>query len=250
MRSTLWRVLMVVPFVLLTTIANAAEIKVISTIGVKMALGDIIADFERASGHKVTITYGTAAVLKTDILEGKIGGDVAILTAQVIDDLLKEGRLAAGSKVDLARSGSGFGVKAGTPKPDVSTADALKRTLLAAKTIGYSPRGATGPVFIGITEKLGIAEQVKPKLVGVAGAVGELIAKGEIEIGVQQIPELMDVAGVAVAGPFPPEFQVITTFSAGLDAKAKEADAANALIKFLAGPAAAKVYKSKGLDPA
>jgi molybdate transport system substrate-binding protein len=249
LRSMLRRVLMAAPFVLLTTIANAAEIKVISTIGVKMALPEIIAAFEQASGHKVTITYGTAAVLKTDILEGKTGGDVAILTAQVIDDLLKEGRLA-GSKVDLAKSGSGFGVKAGGPKPDVSTAQALKQTLLAAKTIGYSPRGATGPVFIGITEKLGIAEQVKPKLVGVAGVVGELIAKGEIEIGVQQIPELMDVAGVEVAGPFPPEFQVITTFSAGLDAKAKEAEAANALIKFLSGPAAAKVYKSKGLDPA
>jgi molybdate transport system substrate-binding protein len=248
--SILWRVLMVAPLALLTTFADAAEIKVISTIGVKMALPEIIAEFERESGHKVTISYGTAAVLKTDILEGKIGGDVAILTAQVIDDLVKEGRLAAGSKVDLAKSGSGFGVKAGAPKPDVSTPEALKQTLLAAKTIGYSPRGATGPVFIGITEKLGIAEAVKPKLVGVAGVVGELVAKGEIEIGVQQIPELMDVAGVEVAGPFPPEFQVITTFSAGLDAKAKETEAATALIKFLSSPAVAKVYKSKGLDPA
>jgi len=250
MRAWLWRVLMAAPFMVLTTIANAAEIKVISTIGVKMALPGIIAEFERTSGHKVTVTYGTAAVLKTDMLEGKIGGDVAVLTGQVIDDLLKEGRLAAGSKVDLAKSGSGFGVKAGTPKPDVSTAQALKQTLLAAKTIGYSPRGATGSVFIGITEKLGIAEQVKPKLLGVSGVVGELIAKGEIEIGVQQIPELMDVAGVEVAGPFPPEFQVITTFSAGLDAKTKEAEAANALIKFLSSPAAAKAYKAKGLDPA
>jgi molybdate transport system substrate-binding protein len=249
LRSMLWRVVTVAPFALLTTIANAAEIKVVSTIGVKMALPEIIAEFERESGHKVTISYGTAAVLKTEILEGKIGGDVAILTAQVIDDLLKEGRLAAGSKVDLAKSGSGFGVKAGSPKPDVSTPEALKQTLVAAKSIGYSPRGATGSVFIGITEKLGIAEQVKPKLVG-ASVVGELIAKGEIEIGVQQIPELMDVAGVELAGPFPPEFQVITTFSAGLDVKAKEADVARALIKFLSGPAAAKAYKAKGLDPA
>jgi molybdate transport system substrate-binding protein len=244
-----WRMLMLAPLALLTTFAQAAEIRVVSTIGVKMALPEILAEFERASGHKVTVTYGTAAVLKKDILDGKISGDVSILTGQVIEDLLKEGRLAPGSRVDLVRSGSGFGFKAGGPKPDVSTADALKKTLLAAKSIGYSPQGATGSVFIGITEKLGIANEVKPKLVGISGVVGELVAKGEIEIGVQQIPELMDVPGVALAGPFPPEFQVITTFSTGLDAKAGDVNAAKALINFLTGPAAAKIYKSKGLDP-
>src|SRR3954463_252987 len=118
--------------------ANAAELKVISTIGVKMSLPDIVAQFEKETGHKVTVTYGTAAAMKTDIVEGKIAGDVSVLTGQVIDDLIKQGSLATGSRVDLAKSGTGFGVKAGAPKPDVSTPEALKKTLLAAKTIGYS----------------------------------------------------------------------------------------------------------------
>jgi molybdate transport system substrate-binding protein len=130
---------------------QAAEIKVISTIGVKMALPDIIAEFERTSGHKVSVTWGTASLLKTRILEGE-AADVAVLTAAVIDDLVKAGRIT-GARVDLAKSGSGFGVKAGAPKPDISTPEALKRTLLAAKTIGYSKPGASGVLFLKIVDR-------------------------------------------------------------------------------------------------
>jgi molybdate transport system substrate-binding protein len=231
------------------TAAEAAEVKVISTIGVKMALPDIIAEFERTTGHKVSITYGTASLLKTRILEGETA-DAAILTAPIVDDLIKEGRLATGSRVDLAKSGAGFCVKAGAPKPDIGTPEALKRTLLAAKSIGYSKAGASGVLLMRVAERLGIADQIKPKLVDTTGLVGEVIAKGEAEIGTQQIPELMSVPGVDVVGPYPGELQVITTFSAGLDAKAKEAEAAKALLKFLSGAAAGVVYKSKGLDPA
>jgi molybdate transport system substrate-binding protein len=225
---------------------QAAEIKVISTIGVKMALPDIIADFERASGHKVSVTWGTASLLKTRILEGE-AADVAVLTAAVIDDLVKAGRIT-GARVDLAKSGSGFGVKAGAPKPDISTPEALKRTLLAAKTIGYSKPGASGVLFLKIVEQMGITNEIAPKLVD-AEVVGVAIAKGDAEIGIQQIPELMAVPGVDIAGPLPGAFQVITTFSAGLDAKAKEKAAAEAFIKFLAASGAGAVYKSKGLDP-
>jgi len=229
--------------------ATAAELKVISTIGVKMSLPDIVAQFEKETGHKVTVTYGTAAAMKTDIVEGKIAGDVSVLTGQVIDDLIKQGSLAAGSRVDLAKSGSGFGIKAGSPKPDVSTPEALKRTLLAAKTIGYSKLGASGVLFLQAAEKLGIADQIKPKLVETTGVVGELIAQGKAEIGVQQIPELMAVPGVEIAGPFPGNLQVITTFSAGLTAKPKEPEAAQAFLKFLKSVPANNAYKIKGLDP-
>jgi molybdate transport system substrate-binding protein len=230
--------------------AEAAELKVISTIGVKMSLPDIIAEFEKTTGHKVSVHYGTAAALKTDIVEGKLAGDVSVLTAQVIDDLTKQGSLAAGSRVDLAKSGTGFGVKAGAPKPDVSTPEALKKTLLAAKTIGYSKLGASGTLFLQVAEKLGIANEIKPKLVETSGVVGELIVEGKAEIGVQQVPELMAVPGIAIAGPLPGDFQVITTFSAALSAKPQQEEAAKAFIKFLGGTAAQQAFKAKGLDPA
>jgi len=230
--------------------AQAAELKVISTIGVKMSLPDIIADFEKATGHKVSVHYGTAAALKTDIAEGKLAGDVSVLTAQVIDDLTKQGSLAARSRVDLAKSGTGFGVKAAAPKPDVGTPEALKKTLLAAKTIGYSKLGASGTLFLQVAEKLGIANEIKGKLVETSGVVGDLIVEGKAEIGVQQVPELMAVPGVAIAGPLPGEFQVITTFSAALSAKPQQDEAARAFIKFLGGTAAQQAFKAKGLDPA
>jgi molybdate transport system substrate-binding protein len=140
-------------------------------------------------------------------------------------------------------------MKAGAPKPDISTPDALKRTLLAAKSIGYSPQGASGVLFMRIAERLGIANDIRPKLVATSSVVGELIAKGEAEIGIQQIPELMAVSGVEIIGPLPGDLQVITTFSAGLDSKAKEVEAAKAFLKFLNSTPAAAAYKSKGLDP-
>ena len=225
---------------------EAAEIKVVSTIGVKPALPDIVAEFERTTGHKVTIVWGNASALKTKYLEGETA-DVALLTAAAIDDLAKAGKV--GSRVDLCKSGIGLGVKAGAPKPDISSVDALKRTLLAAKTVGYSTQGASGIYFMTVIDKLGIAAEVKAKHKDTTGAVGELIAKGEAEIGVQQIPELAAVPGVEVIGPLPGDLQIITVFSAAVDAKATGNEAANAFVKFIASPAAAAAYKAKGLDP-
>ena len=225
---------------------KAEQIKVLCTIGVKPALPDLVAEFERASGHKVSIVWGNAATLKTRYLEGE-QADVAVLTAAAIDDLVKAGKVTG--RVDLARSGMGFAVKAGAPKPDINSPDALKRTLLAAKSVGYSSQGASGVYFVTVIERLGIAAEVKAKHKDTAGAVGELVAAGEAEIGVQQIPELAAVPGVEVIGPFPGELQVITVFSAALDAKAKDNEAAKAFVKFISGPAAAAAYKAKGLDP-
>src|SRR5262245_45522989 len=176
----------------------AEEIKVVSTIGVKPALPDLVTEFERATGHKVSIVWGNAATLKTRYLEGE-QADVAVLTAAAIDDLLKAGKLVG--RVDLARSGMGIGVKAGAPKPDISSPEALKRTLLAVKSIAYSSQGASGMYFEKVIERLGIAAEVKAKHKDTAGAVGELLAAGEAEIGIQQIPELAAVPGVEVVGP-------------------------------------------------
>jgi molybdate transport system substrate-binding protein len=226
---------------------HAAEIKVVSTIGVKPALPEIVAEFERTTGHKVTIVWGNASTLKSKYLEGETA-DVAVLTAAAIDDLAKAGKVA-GSRVDLCRSGIGLAVKAGAPKPDISSPDALKRALLSAKTVGYSTRGASGIYFTTVIEKLGIATEVKAKHKDTSGAVGELIASGEAEIGVQQIPELAMVPGVEVIGPLPGDLQIITVFSAAVDAKATGNEAANAFVKFIASPSAAAAYKSKGLDP-
>jgi molybdate transport system substrate-binding protein len=224
----------------------AEEIKVLSTIGVKPALPDLVTEFERTTGHKVSIVWGNAVTLKTRYLEGE-QADVAVLTAAAIDDLAKAGKVTG--RVDLARSGMGFAIKAGAPKPDISSPEALKRTLLAAKSVGYSSQGASGMYFVKVIDQLGIAAEVKAKHKDTAGAVGELVATGEAEIGVQQIPELAAVPGVEVVGPFPAELQVITVFSAALDAKAQNNEAAKAFVKFISGPAAAAAYKAKGLDP-
>jgi molybdate transport system substrate-binding protein len=226
---------------------QAAEIKVLCTIGVKPALPDVVSEFERTTGHKVLIAWGNAATLKTRYLEGE-QADVAVLTAAAIDDLAKAGKVT-GSRVDLARSGIGLAVKVGAPKPDISSPEALKRTLLAAKSIGYSTQGASGIHFATVIERLGIAAEVKAKHKETTGVVGELVARGEAEIGVQQIPELAAVPGVEVIGPLPGDLQIITVFSAALDAKAKDNDAAKAFVKFISAPAAAAAYKAKGLDP-
>jgi len=226
--------------------AEAAEIKVLSTVGMQPATPELIAQFERATGHRIAVTYGLAAVLKNKFLEGA-PADVLILTSPIVEDLAKQGKVVPGTKIDIARSGVGVGVKAGAPKPDISTPDALKNTVLAARSIGYSKEGASGVAFARVLERLGIAEQVMAKYKDTGTKAGEMLVAGEIELGAAQIPELMAVPGVDVIGPLPAELQTVTIFSVGQAAEAKEADAAKAFIQFLAGPAAAPVYKAKGL---
>lgn len=226
--------------------ADAAEIKVMSTVGMQPATSELFAQFERATGHKLVVTYGLAAVLKQSFADGR-AADVLVLTSPLIEDLAKQGKVAAGSKVDVARSGVGVGVKAGTPKPDISTPDALKSAVLAAKSVGFAKEGASGVAFARALERLGITEQVRAKYKDTGTKTGEALVAGDIDLGASQIPELMAVPGVDVVGPLPAELQTVTIFSVGLAAETKEADAAKALIQFLAGPAAAPVYKAKGL---
>ena len=225
---------------------EAAEIKVLSTVGMQPATVELFKSFEAATGHKILVTYGLAAVLRTSVLEGA-SADVLVLTSATIDDLVKGGRVVAATKTDVARSGVGVGIKAGAPKPDIGTPEALKRTLVAAKSIGYSREGASGVAFARAVERLGLAEQVAAKYKDTGTKAGEMVAAGEIELAAAQIPELMAVPGVEVVGPLPAELQTTTIFSVGLATEARDAGASRALIEFLAGPQAAPVYKAKGL---
>ena len=241
------RTLLLALFTLLAAApVEAAEIQVLSTVGMQPATLELFKQFEAATGHKIAVTYGLAAVLKTKFLEGA-PADVLILTAPIIEDLAKQGKVVTESRKDVARSGVGLAVKAGAPKPDISTAEALKAAVLAAKSVGYSREGASGVAFARALERLGIAEQVKAKYKDTGTRAGEMVAAGEIDLAAAQIPELMAVPGVDVVGPLPAELQTVTIFSVGLTAGAHDNPAARALIDFLAGPNAAPVYKAKGL---
>ena len=229
---------------------TAADIKVLASNGVRGALEELAPAFERATGNKLAMTFGLAAVLKRQIEAGE-AFDLAILTSAGIEDLARQGKIDAASRTSIARSGVGIAVRSGAPKPDISTAEALKRALLSAKSITWAKEGASGIYFASVVEKLGIAEQLKPKLnLGASGAqVGEMIAKGEAEMGALLINEFLAVKGVDVVGPLPPELQSYTVFYSGVSAASKNAAATKALIQFLITPAAGAVFKSKGQEP-
>jgi molybdate transport system substrate-binding protein len=224
--------------------AEADEIRLLSTVGMQPAIPELLAQFERTSGHTVRVTWGLAAVLKQQFVDGT-PADVLLLTSPLVEDLRKQGKVAAVSKVDVARSGGA--VKAGAPRPDISTPQALKATVLAAKSVGFSREGASGVAFGRALERLGIAEQVRAKYRDTQTKAGEMLVAGDIDLAAAQVPELLAVPGVDVVGPLPAELQTVTVFSLGLATEAKATDAAKALIQFLSSPAAAPVYKVKGL---
>jgi molybdate transport system substrate-binding protein len=231
-----------------------AELKVYSTIGVRSAAEALLAPFEKTTGHKLAMTWGTAPMLVKRI-EGGESADVVILSRAGIDALVQQGKVAPGSDVTLASSGVGIAVKAGAARPDISTAEALKRTLLAAKSISYSEPsagGASGVYFAKLLERMGIAEQMQPKtkFPPPGGFCAELLCTGEAELAVQQKPELMHVAGADIVGLLPGDLNVVTAFAAGLAADSKNADGGKALIKMLQSPLAAAVFRMKGFDPA
>jgi molybdate transport system substrate-binding protein len=228
-----------------------AELTVFSTIGVRSAAEPLFAQFDKAS-HKLAVTWGTAPMLVKRIEDGETA-DVVVLSRAGIDALQKQGKLTAGSDVTLASSGVGIAVKAGAPKPDISTPEALKRTLLAAKSIAYSEPsagGASGVYFAKLLERMGIAEQMKPKTKypPPGGFSANLLLTGEAELAVQQKPELLHVAGAEVIGLLPGDLNVVTEFAAAIMAGTKNADAAKTLIKLLQSFEATTVFRAKGLD--
>jgi molybdate transport system substrate-binding protein len=231
--------------------AYAAEIKVLSAGAMRGVVDALLPEFEKTTGHKVTIDNATAGVLAKRIEDGE-AFDVAIITATVVDGLLAKGKLAAGSRIDLAKVGMGVAVKAGAPLPDIKTVDAFKRTLLEAKSVAYiNPKagGTTGVFFEQVIEKLGIAAQVHAKArLKDGGYVADLVASGEAEIGVHVISEIVPVKGAVLVGPLPAEIQTTTTYVGAISASTANAEAAKALIKLIAGPASVPVLQSKGME--
>jgi len=234
--------------------AEAADIKVVSGGAFKEVLTPLAAQYQKESGNTLDVTYKTVGQHLELIRSGEEQFDVAVLTPAAIDGLAKDGKVVAGSRADLARVGVGVVVKAGAPLPDISTVDAFKRALLAAKSVAYiDPKagGSSGIYVAGLLERLGIAAEInaKAKLVQ-GGAVADKVADGEAELGIHQISEILPVAGVVLVGPLPADIQNFTVYSAGVGATAKNAEAASALVKFLSGSHAAPIIKAKGMLPA
>jgi molybdate transport system substrate-binding protein len=230
-------------------VANAAEIKVFSTIGVRSVMQELGPQFERTTGHKLALIFDVANALKRRIDAGE-SFDVAILTVPVMEELIKQNKIAADTRVIIARGGMGLAVRAGAPKPDISSTEAFKRTLLNAKSITYPKEGLAGIHMTKVMERLGIAEAMGPKatLTG-SGSPAELVARGEVEIAAHIIPELLAAQGVDFLGPLPPEVQTYIVLPGGVSAGAMQPQLAREFLRFLTGPEVTPVIRSKGYEP-
>jgi molybdate transport system substrate-binding protein len=233
-----------------------AEIKVLSTTAMKMVFEELAPRFEQETGNRLAVTLGPSLVLEKRVGEDE-AADMAILGSAGAKDLIARGKIVAGSAVDIARSSIGIAVPKGAPKPDISSAESFKRAMLAAKSIALSKPvggGASGAHMAKVFERLGIAEAMHAKAKygagGAAGLAGLVVARGEADIGIQQMAELLAVPGIDVVGPLPAELQSVTTFTAAIPANASHAAAGRLLIEFLTAPLARSVIKAKGLEPA
>jgi molybdate transport system substrate-binding protein len=234
---------------------RAAEIKVVTSGAFTAAYLKLVPEYERAKHNKLVAEFGPSMGTTHNAiplrLERGEAIDVVIMAAPALADLIKQGKVETGSRVDLVRSLIGMAVKAGAPKPDISTVDALKHTLLAARSIAYSDSASGVYLSTELFPKLGIADQIRGKSKKIeADPVGEAVARGEIEIGFQQISELRPVKGIDIVGPLPPGAQRVTVFAAGIPATSKHPAEAKALIGWLASPAAYAAIKESGLEPA
>ena len=214
----------------------------------------LLPEFERRTTYKVMTSFGASMGGAPDSIPVRLErgerADVLIMAAAALDDLTRAGRVVPGSRVDLVQSGIGMAVRAGAPKPDISTVEALKRTLLEAKSIAYSASASGVYLSTELFERLGVAEQIRGKSRRIESErVAAVVARGEADIGFQQISELLPVPGIDYVGPLPAEAQRITVFSAGIATAAQERAGARALIEFLASPAAAAAIRQSGLEP-
>jgi molybdate transport system substrate-binding protein len=238
----------------MTQLAAAADIKVISGGAFKQVLNALAEQYRKESGNTLDLTYQTVGQHLKLIKSGEEQFDVAVLTPEAIDGLIKDGKVVAGSRADLAKTGVGVVVKAGAPLPDISSVEAFKRTLLAAKSVAYIDPAAGGSsgIYVGkLLERLGIAKEVnaKAKLIQ-GGEVASHVVDGEAEIGIHQISEILAVNGAVLVGPLPAEIQNFTIYSAGVGTAAKDGATASAVVKFLAGPHAGPIIEAKGMEPA
>jgi molybdate transport system substrate-binding protein len=243
---------LVVAFSTAAGAAQAAEINAFVSTAIKAATDEVLPPFERANGHTIRASYAPSGALIPRFERGE-PVDVFLTDAPALDLLVSRGKIVGG-RIDLCRTGIGIAVRKGAPKPDVSSPEALKRALLAAKTVGHaSPAGGsiTGGHIMRMFDKLGIADQITPKtklsMGGPNSRVSVLVSSGEAEIGLQQVSELLDNPDVEVIGMLPPELQQITVYSAGITASASAPDAARALVRALTTPEAVAIFKAKGL---
>ncbi len=238
-----------------TAAARAAEINAFVSTAIKTVTDELLPPFERGNGYTIRASYAPSGALIPRFERGE-PVDVFLTDSAAIDALIRQGKIVAG-RTDLARTGIGIAVRKGAPRPDVSSAEALRSALIAAKTVGYAASSGgsiTAAHVMGVFERLGIAAEVAPKARlaagGPNGRVSVLVSSGQAEIGFQQVSELMSNPEVEVIGMLPAELQQITIYSAGVTTSAREAEAARALIRALIVPTARPVYKAKGLDPA
>jgi len=239
---------------LLSASARAAEVRVMISGGLTAAFNALVPEYEKQTGNKVLVAYGPSMGTTVNAIPMRLErgepADVLIMVGYALADLAKKGKVAPDSQVDLVKSPIGVAVKAGAPKPDISSADALKRALLGAKTVAYSDSASGVYVSTEMFKKLGIEEEMKGKARQIpATPVGEIVAKGEAEIGFQQISELKPVAGIEIVGPVPAELEKITIFSAGIATVSKEPEAGKALIRFLGSQAAREEIVKSGMEP-
>ena len=228
---------------------NPTDIRVLSTHAVLDLLNELGPKFERATGLRLSIGYDPAKAVKRQIENGA-AFDVAIVTRPVFDDLAAQGNILLETRADIGRSGLGVAVRKGAPKPDIATTEAFKRALLATKSVVRSTEGTSGIYFEKLLDRLGIAEAMRDKVkLGPSGRVAELVARGEADMAVQQIPELLPVTGAQYAGPFPPELQLYSEFAAGVASASKQREAAKAFIATLTTPEAIALFKAAGLEP-
>ena len=226
--------------------ADAAEVRVLSTNAITSVTNELYAQFERATGHMLTVRYEFGPILKREIEAGATF-DVSILSLDV-DDLIKQGKVAVGTRAVLGRTGIGVGVQRGMPKPDITTAEAFKRTLFNAKTIAYS-KGSSGLYFLGLLDRLGIAEDLKAKLKPSTGNPVEAVVTGEAELVVVGVALILMVPSAELVGWLPSELQSYVFFTGGVSATAKEPEAAKAMLDFLTTPETGAILKAKGLEP-
>jgi molybdate transport system substrate-binding protein len=234
------------------SMATAAEIKLLSAVALHPAIDALIPDFEKSSGHKVTVAYGTAGGVAERVQRGE-SVDLVISAAPRIEQLQAQGKVAAGDRIVIAKVGVGAFVRKGAAKPDVSSAEAFKRSMLAARSIAYpdpAGGGASGIYVASLLERLGIAGDMKPKtrLLPPTKALYESVASGDVGIGFNQISEILAQPTVEFAGPLPPPIQNYTQFTPGIVTGSNQADAAKALVMFLSSPPAQAVLKAKGFE--
>jgi molybdate transport system substrate-binding protein len=228
--------------------AQAAEIKVLCSTALRPVMQELVPQFERATGHKVVVQYGVSAVMQRQVEAGE-PFDAIFLTVKQLDALVQGSKIAPGTRTPIARSGMAIAIHAGAARPDIKTVDALKRTVLAAKSISYAKEGASGLYFIALATRLGIVEKLKLKPTDSGDAVAAAVASGAAELGMLPVSEILPVKGLELLGEFPKEVQEYAISVGGVSIASKQAGAAKELIKFLTAPAAVPVIKKTGMEP-